>query len=117
MKLECKVSQLKPIYGKIITTADIIQTDSGLIITAAVGGAEVLKEVQTVIAVAENVVDIKPGDKVFIDVSKYARLKNNSMANKIKEEYVLLIPQLFCEDGQVLMLESRDVNLVITTNV
>lgn len=72
-----KITKIKPMFNHIVTTADKYEEDyrtGGIIDPTKSRGS--LKEYQTVVAVGSMVRDIKPGDKVMIDPTRYAIMKH-----------------------------------------
>lgn len=72
-----KITKIKPMFNHIVTTADKYEEDyrtGGIIDPTKSRGS--LKEYQTVVAVGNMVKDIKPGDKVMIDPTRYAIMKH-----------------------------------------
>lgn len=69
-----KIKKIRPMFNMVITTMneyrDVVR-DSGLIDTTR---SNRLKEYQTVVAVGPQVKDIKPGDTVFINPRRYAKM-------------------------------------------
>lgn len=69
-----KIKKIRPMFNMVITTMneyrDVVR-DSGLIDTTR---SNRLKEYQTVVAVGPSVRDIKPGDVVFINPRRYAKV-------------------------------------------
>lgn len=69
-----KIKKIRPMFNMVITTMDTYKeviTNSGLVDTTR---SNRLKEYQTVVAVGPTVRGINPGDVVFINPRRYARV-------------------------------------------
>lgn len=80
-----KIKSIKPMHTKLVTTAERYNenaTSNGLILKAA--GS--VKEYQKVIAVGSMVRDIKVGDIVMINPTKY--MKKQFSDNSLREDFV-----------------------------
>ena len=78
-----KLLKVKPLFNKIITTMDTYEEDqvsNGVIDTRKTKGS--LKEYQTVVAVGTTVHNIKEGDIVSINPTRYAVMKHNEKSMK-----------------------------------
>ena len=113
--MRVKLISVTPMFNKIITTANSMESTTGII--------EVTKlpvdEIQTVVAVGSNVRDIKVGDLVCIDPSRYAVRKyaKNSAKSEI-EEYAnsvidYQIPGVILDGIKHLMIMDSDVTFII----
>ena len=72
-----KVKSIKPLFTGVLTTANKYETTStknGIIISAKQTEGHI-KEYQTVVKVGSSVREIKPGDIVLINPSRYLRKK------------------------------------------
>lgn len=114
-----KIKKLKPMFTGIVTTADKYvedQTSSGLI-TDVKKLKRTLKEYQTVLAVGSSVRDIKVGDMVCINPSRYEnrKYKENSMKNDLMENTVVGYNFNVVEiDGKdCLLLDQSDITFVV----
>ena len=115
-----KIKKIKPLFTSLITTMDKYEqdtiTDGGLIDTSKQQGA--LKEYQTVLAVGDSVRNIKVGDLVCVNPSRFAvkKHKDGSMRDGIITDnpvvtYNFDIVEM---DGkQCLLLQDRDIDFII----
>lgn len=115
-----KLKKIKPMFDTIITTMDKFENDSinanGLIDTNKRKGT--LKEFQTVIAVGNSVRDIKEGDYVCINPSRYAvrKYEENSIKNDIHQMNPVLtynFNTIELDGKNCLMLRSNDIDFII----
>lgn len=115
------VKKVKPIFDKIITTADMYteQTvmENGLIDTSKT--KQGLKEYQTVVAVGDSVRCVKVGDLVCINPSAYAVRKYdpNSVKAGMKDTYNSVTTYIFnfieTSEGKFLKISDRDIDFVV----
>lgn len=115
-----KVKKIKPLFTSLITTMDKYEqdkiTDGGLIDTSKQQGT--LKEYQTVLAVGDSVRNIKVGDLVCVNPSRFAVRKHEkgSMRDGIITDnpvvgYNFDIVEM---DGKnCLLLQDRDIEFII----
>ena len=114
-----KVKKIKPMFTALITTMDKYEQDmitGGLInVTKMQGG---LKEYQTVLAVGGSVRDIKVGDLVCVNPTRFAVKKHQ--AGSLKDGVVTDNPvttynfDVVEMDGkQCLLLQDRDIDFII----
>lgn len=115
-----KVKKIKPLFTSLITTMDKYElpvvADNGLIDTSKQQGA--LKEYQTVLAVGDSVRNIKVGDLVCVNPTRFAVKKHEkgSMRDGIIADnpvvgYNFDIVEM---DGKnCLLLQDRDIEFVI----
>lgn len=112
-----KVKKIKPMFNRILVTSDKYEKDvkSGGVVTITAG---TLKEYQRVISVGSTVRDIKEGDLVLINPTRYAvrkhnegSLKNGVVSDNPVTSYNLNLVEV---DGQVcILLYDQDVDYVI----
>ena len=115
-----KIKKIKPMFTSIITSMDKyehdVRTTGGLIDTTKQQGG--LKEYQTVLAVGSSVRDIKVGDLVCINPTRFAVKKHQEGSLKdgiitdnptIKYNFDVVI----MDDKQCLLLQDRDIDYVI----
>lgn len=114
-----KIKKLKPMFTGIVVTADKYiedQTSAGLI-TDVKRLKSALKEYQTVIAVGPSVRDIKVGDVVCINPSRYEnrKFKENSMKNDLMENTVIgyNFNVVEIDDKDCLLLDQSDITFVV----
>ena len=114
-----KVKKIKPMFTALITTMDKYEQDmttGGLInVTKMQGG---LKEYQTVLAVGGSVRDIKVGDLVCVNPTRFAvkkhqagSLKDGVISDNPVTTYNFDVVEM---DGkQCLLLQDRDIDFII----
>lgn len=114
-----KLLKVKPLFNKIITTMDTYEEDqvsNGIIDTRKTKGS--LKEYQTVVAVGTTVHNIKEGDIVSINPTRYAVMKHNekSMKNGIIEDNMVMgykFNTITINDKEHLMLYDQDIDFIV----
>lgn len=115
-----KINIIRPLFTALITTMDKYEQDTidnnGLIDTSKQQGS--LKEYQTVLAIGDSVRNIKVGDLVCINPSRYAvkKYEKGSLKdNVITENPTISYNFETVEMGgkQCLLLQDRDINFVI----
>ena len=113
-----KLKKIKPLYTRVITTADKyeeVQYHGSLVDVTKIEGA--LKEIQKVIAVGDSVRNIKEGDMVQINPINYKVTKYDP--NSIKEDFDMNkiirydIPMVELGGKLCLMLQDRDIDFVV----
>lgn len=115
-----KVKKIKPMFTALITTMDKyeedVRTSGGLLdITKQQGG---LKEYQTVLAIGSSVRDIKVGDLVCVNPTRFAvkqhqvgTLKDGVVTDNPIVKYNFDVIEM---DGkQCLLLQDRDIDFII----
>lgn len=115
-----KVKKIKPMFTALITTMDMYKHDKvtagGIIDSTKQKGT--IKEYQKVLAVGGSVRDIKVGDLVCIDATRFAVRKHKDDSIKVDIEgsnpvleYRFDIVEM---DGQkCLLLQDRDIQFII----
>lgn len=113
-----KVKSIKPVYTRLITTANRY-TESQKV--GSILDANKLegryKEYQTVVKVGSSVREVKEGDIVLIDPSRYMKRKYND--NSLREDFVenpiveINIPTVTMNDTDYFMIEERDIAYII----
>lgn len=114
-----KLISIKPMFNKIVTTMNCYENDqltNGVIDTNKVKGS--LKEYQTVIAVGSTVRDIKAGDVVAINPTRYAVMqhKDGSMKNGIIQDNMRVgykFNTVIINGEEHLMLYDQDIDFVV----
>lgn len=114
-----KLLKVKPLFTRIITTMDLYEEDqmtNGIIDTRKAQGS--LKEYQTVVAVGTSVRDIKVGDVVAINPTRYAKVKHNpgSMKNGIIDDNVVVgykFNTITIDGKEHLMLYDQDIDFIV----
>ena len=112
-----KVKKIKPLFNRVLVTSDKYEKDikQGGVVTITAG---TLKEYQKVLAVGSTVRDIKEGDLVLINPTRYAvrkhnegSLKNNVVTDNPITSYNFNMVEV---DGQIcILLYDQDVDYVI----
>lgn len=112
-----KIKKVKPMFTAIVTTMDLYEDDdtTGGIITKQKG---TVKEYQKVVSVGTAVRDIKVGDLVCIDPTRFAVRKHdkNSIRTDVEGgnpilEYRFDIIEM--NDSKYLLLQDRDIQFII----
>lgn len=116
------IKKIRPLYTKVVLTKDMY-TDApyvpGTNIIDATKVKQGLKELQHVVAVGTSVRDIKEGDLVCIDPSRYAIRKYSKKDTKeAMEEYANSItgyafPEIELNGKPYLYLDERDIDFVV----
>ena len=113
-----KVKDIRPVYTRLITTAnkyEETQMNGNLVDVNKMEGR--YKEYQTVIRVGSAVREVKEGDVVLIDPSRYMKRKFSD--NSLREDFVenpiveINIPTVTMNDEDYFMIEERDIAYVI----
>lgn len=111
------IKKIKPLFNRIVTTRNLYDTDvtSGSLITTQKGA---IKEYQEVLEVGPTVKDIKVGDLVCVNPTRYLVSKHNPKSMKdgvigdnmtIKVDFPTIIV-----DGKVcLLLYDSDIDYII----
>ena len=114
-----KVKSIKPLFTGVLITANKYETTStknGIIISAKQTEGHI-KEYQTVVKVGSSVREIKPGDIVLINPSRYLRKKFDE--NSIRDDFdknptiEINIPTVVINDKEYFLIEDRDVAYII----
>lgn len=112
-----KIKKIKPMFNRILVTSDKYEKDvtQGGVVTITAG---TLKEYQRVISVGSTVRDIKEGDLVLINPTRYAVRKHNE--GSLKNGVVTDNPvtsynfNLVNVDGKIcILLYDQDIDYVI----
>lgn len=112
-----KIKKIKPMFNRILVTSDKYEKDikQGGVVTITAG---TLKEYQRVISVGSTVRDIKEGDLVLINPTRYSVRKHNE--GSLKNGVVTDNPvtsynfNLVDVDGKVcILLYDQDIDYVI----
>lgn len=115
-----KIKKIRPLFTGIITTAQkyasTMTTESGILLTNKMEGQ--LNIFQQVIAVGTTVRDVKPGDVVCINFSRYLKAKHvpgviqdNVQSDTLQGYYE--IPQVEMDGKQFLFLQNNDIEYVV----
>lgn len=113
------IKKVKPMFNRLITTMDIYETDqykNGMLDITKQKGS--VKEYQTVVAVGTTVRDIKVGDEVLIDPTRYMTVKHNDkslkknvVGDELKVGYD--IPTIKLDGKDHLLLFDQDISYII----
>lgn len=112
-----KVKKIKPLFNRVLVTSDKYEKDvkQGGVVTITAG---TLKEYQKVIAVGSTVRDIKEGDLVLINPTRYAVRKHKE--GSLKDGVITDNPvtsynfNLVEVDGKIcILLYDQDIDYVI----
>lgn len=113
-----KIKRAKPMFTGVITTANTYGTDSsigGVLDPTKMKGT--LKEYQTVVAIGPNVRNVKVGDVVIINPSRYAvhKFEENTIKKDFLTNNVIRYDFNFIElDGEsCLKIEENDIDLIL----
>ena len=113
-----KIHKIKPVYTRIITTAnkyESSQKTGNLLDVNKLEGR--YKEYQTVVRVGSSVREVKEGDVILIDPSRY--MKRQFSDNSLREDFVenpiveINIPTVTMDDTDYFMIEERDIAYII----
>lgn len=115
-----KIKKIRPMFTSLITTMDKyecdIRTAGGLIDTSKQQGS--LKEYQRVLAVGDSIKNIKVGDLVCINPTRFAvkqhqagSLKDGVISDNPVIKYNFDVIEINGE--QCLLLQDRDINFII----
>ena len=112
-----KINKIKPLFNRLLVTADKYEKDvvKGGVVVITAG---TLKEYQRVLSVGSTVRDIKEGDTVLINPTRYAVRKHN--AGSLKDGVITDNPvtsynfNLVEVNGEVcILLYDQDIDYVI----
>lgn len=111
------VKKIKPLFNYIITTMDKYQSD-GKIGDLIVKQRGTLKEYQKVVAVGNSVREIKQGDVVMIDPTRYAVMKHEkgSLKDGIVEDNPVMsynFKTVKMDGVEYLLLYDSDIKYII----
>jgi len=113
-----RVKDIKPVYTRLLTTANRYDTDQrkgSLLDANKLEGR--YKEYQTVVRVGSSVREVKEGDVILIDPSRYIKRQysDNSLRNDFIENPIVSIdiPTVTMNDEDYFMIEERDIAYVI----
>lgn len=115
-----KIKKIRPMFTSIVTTMDKYEEDgytsAGLVDTAKQKGS--LKEYQKVLCIGSSVRDIKVGDLVCINPSRFAvkkhkegSLKDGIITDNPVVTYNFDIIEM--DGNQCLLLQDRDIDFII----
>ena len=114
-----KVKDIRPVYTRLITTANRYEEtqklNGNLIDVNKMEGR--YKEYQTVVRIGSAVREVKEGDVVLIDPSRYMKRKFSD--NSLREDFVdnpiveINIPTVEMNGEDYFMIEERDIAYVI----
>lgn len=112
------IRDIRPVYTRIITTADRYTESqrTGVLLDANKLEGR-YKEYQTVVKVGSAVREVKEGEVVLIDPSRYMKRKYSD--NSLREDFVdnpiveIDIPTVTMDGKDYFMIEERDIAYVI----
>ena len=115
-----KINKIRPMFTGLVTTMDKYEdyqkTSSGLIDGSKVLGA--LKEYQTVLAVGNQVRDIKVGDLVCVNPTRFSVMEHK--AGSLKDGVIgdnmtkgFKFDVLNINDEDCLLLQDRDIDFIV----
>lgn len=113
------LKKIKPMFNRLVTTMDVYEDDlyvNGIIDTSRKKGS--LKEYQTVLSVGTSVRDIKEGDIVCIDPTRYmvTRHQNKSLQGNIMGDDLAIgykFNTIKLGDEECLMLFDQDISFIV----
>jgi hypothetical protein len=111
------IKKVKPLFTSVVTTMDKYEDD--VIVNGLVNQtAGTLKEYQTVVAIGSSVRDIKVGDVVSINPSRYAvkKYEDGSMHDGVISQNPVMSYSFHTIDidgVEHLLLQDRDIDFVI----
>ena len=114
-----QINKIKPVFNKIVTTCNTYSGDEnvGGIVIKTKGS---IKEYQTVEAVGSTVRDVKVGDIIKINPTRYVKQHHNnkgksSLANVIEDQVSFTVEFPVVEYGgkKYLLLYDQDVDYII----
>ena len=113
------VKDIRPVYTRIITTAnkyEETQMNGNIIDVNKLEGR--YKEYQKVVRVGSSVREVKEGDLILIDPSRY--MKRKFSEGSLREDFVenpiteISVPTVTMNGEDYFMIEERDIAYVIT---
>ena len=112
------IKDIRPVYTRLLTTAERYQEDqtNGVLLDANKLEGR-YKEYQTVVRVGSSVREVKEGDVILIDPSRYMKRKFSD--NSLREDFVenpiveIDIPTVTMGDTDYFMIEERDIAYII----
>lgn len=112
-----KIKNIRPVFTGVLTTTDKYENDvvvNGIIQNTA----GKVKEYQKVVAVGNMVRNVKEGDLVVIDPSRYSkkRYDDNSLREDIVDNPIVSIdiPIVTMDDKDYFLIQENDISYVIT---
>lgn len=114
-----KIKKIKPMANRVLTTCELYDTvvnPDGIIDTSKEEGA--IREYQTVVACGPMVRDVKVGDLVVINPTRYAKMKHKEGSLKdgvITDNPVMSydFPIMLIDDKPCLYIYDSDIDFVI----
>jgi len=113
-----QIKNIRPVYTRLLTTANRYtesQKNGVLLDASKLEGR--YKEYQTVVRIGSSVREVKEGEVVLIDPSRYMKRKYND--NSLREDFVdnpiieINIPTVTMNGQDYFMIEERDIAYVI----
>lgn len=114
-----KLIKVTPTFNRLLTTMNVYdedQIENGIISKSKTKGS--LKPYQTVLAVGDTVRNIKVGDIVCINPTRYSVMKheNGSMKNGVIQDNMVVgykFNTLIINDIECLMLYDQDIDFIV----
>lgn len=113
-----KFTRIKPLFNRIVTTMNKHEEYTVTANGIAIPNKGAIMEYQTVVAVGSSVRDIKVGDLVYINPTRYAKMKHNagSLKNGIVEDNPVIgyeFTTVMLGDKPHLLLYDSDIDFII----
>lgn len=115
-----KIKKIKPLFNRVLTTAYVYEQDSktsnGIVDSSKEEGG--IMEYQTVVAVGNTVRNVKPGDLVVINPTRYAVMKHKegSLKDGVVTDNPIIgynFPILEINDERHLYIYDSDIDFII----
>lgn len=118
MNKKIKLKKIKPMFTAIVTTMDTYEAAATNEIVTDKTKEGAIKELQRVIAVGTSVRDIKEGDLVFLDFTRYAvkQHKDGSLKDGVIQDNPVVsynFNTIVLNDQECLYLQYNDVVFVV----
>lgn len=118
MSKKIKLKKIKPMFTSIVTTMDTYEAAAANEIVTDKTKEGAIKELQRVIAVGTSVRDIKEGDLVFLDFTRYAvkQHKDGSLKDGVIQDNPVVsynFNTIVLNDQECLYLQYNDVVFVV----
>lgn len=118
MSKKIKLKKIKPMFTSIVTTMDTYEAAAANEIVTDKTKEGSIKELQRVLAVGTSVRDIKEGDLVFLDFTRYAvkQHKDGSLKDGVIQDNPVVsynFNTIVLNDQECLYLQYNDVVFVV----
>lgn len=118
-----RLKRIRPKFDMVVTTADKYEGDE-IVNGVSVPTKGLYKEFQDVLAVGPNVKDVKVGDKVKVDLTRYRRMTHEQVQKSREERFseldttdksgiVYVVPTEVVDDKEVFLLREADVAFIV----